>query len=144
MAPLTLPANIGGAPNPSLLDDGISVVLASGVAAAQTISNAGTGQAITTTNPLFTIPAATYRPRVLNLKAKGVGALPTTMSVTLFTSDDNGTTWQAYGAAIALVTTTVATDAQIVNIAAGLMCQLLVTALTLGSASSVSVDGVLS
>jgi hypothetical protein len=127
--------SIGG----TLVDTGISFGAVSGVAAAQTVANAGTAGAATT-NPTFGVaPSADGRARTLNIKAKGA-ILPTTLSVTLYSSDDGGATWQAYGGSIALVATTVATDSQQLNIVSGLLFQLLVTTLTLGSAASVAVD----
>lgn len=135
-------------PIPSVLDPSLPVTLINALTAVQTLATAGTAASFAT-NPLFTVNASPEgKERTLNLHAKGiltgVPTLPTTLTVSLYSSTDGGVTWNLYQAAIALVTATVATDVQVLHLVSGLVYQLLVTTLTLGSATSVSVDGNLS
>jgi hypothetical protein len=134
--PFTLP---GGLPA-SVLDPGFNYTLATGIAAAQTLAQAGA--ALGASNPIFTVqPTGIGGRRFLSLHARGAGAVPTTVTVGLYSSTDGGATWNLYKAAITLVTGTAATDSQVQDLVAGPLYQVLVTTLTLGSASAVSIDG---
>lgn len=133
---------------PTLMEPGINQTLVNAVTAVQTLANAGTA-AIASKNITFTVNASSDgKDRTLNLSARGIAAgvptLPTTMSVGLYASSDGGTTWKLSQTAFALVAATIATDAQALHLVAGILYQLLVTTLTLGSATSVSVDAALS
>lgn len=82
------------------------------------------------------------RSHTLTLEAVGVGAVPTTVTVTLQASMDGGVTYQPYGsggAGIALVATGAGTIAIIQNVNSGLLYQVNITSLTLGSATAVNV-----
>lgn len=91
--------------------------------------------------PIFTVQPSSGDAvmRTVTFTSKGAGAVPTTATATLWSSDDSGATWQTYKSGIALVATTTATDYQI-QLTSGKIYQLTLTALTLGSATSVTVD----
>jgi hypothetical protein len=128
--------------DPVTLETGLPVFLASGVATVQTLGQAGTS-ASRLTNPTFSVPPrGDGGDRTLSLSANGVAAVPTTVTVSLYAYD--GSAWSLYESAIALIATGVATDAQELHLVAGLQYQVLVTTLTLGSATSVNVTGSLS
>lgn len=94
---------------------------------------------ITTTGaaPAFSIqPRQNNEDRTLALSAIGVVAEPTTLTVDLECSVDNGTTWQKYKTAIALVATAVGTVAVILNVVAGLLYRINATTVTLGGSST--------
>lgn len=116
---------------PYFLDPGSLVQIVSGVTAA--------GSALTPQTPAFTIP---MRPdgatRTLEVSALGAGAVPTTVSVQLLSSSDNGATWQNEGSALAVVATSVPAPQQI-TVSSGRIYAMVVSSLTLGSATSVTV-----
>lgn len=125
---------------PVLLDIGIPITLANGVAAAQNTPGSG----VLSTNPTFTVSPRGDGDRTLALNARGTGAVPTTATGTLWASSDGGTSWQIYAGSLALVATTTTADQVVLHLVAGLLYQLLLSALTLGSATAVSVDGAIS
>lgn len=140
----------GGLP-PAIIEPGFPVVLARNIGAVQTVANAGastgaiSATGVEATNPFFTLgPSGISTGRTLNLSARGVGAVPTTVSAQVYKSTDGGTTWSAYGAAVPLIVAGVATDGQVVNLVDGPIYQVLVPTLTLGGATGVNVDGALS
>lgn len=131
------------------LISGQTARIASAIAAAQTLAaNAGIGSSLT--NPRFGVDSGpTERGRTLNLHGSGISStgapiVPTTVTASLYSSSDGGVTWNLYQAAIPLGATTIFTDVQVLNVVPGLLYQILITTLTLGSASSVSVDATLS
>src|SRR5271154_5503322 len=127
--------------DPVALEPGVTVTLASLITAAQVKSAAGT-TATRLTNPLFSVfPRGDGGDRTLNLQVNSVTAVPTTLTASLYSSSNGGASWNLFQAAIALVASTVATDVQVLHLTAGLIYTLLVTTLTLGSATNVSVDG---
>lgn len=140
--PYTL-EQIAGSPA-AVLERGMPATLASAIGAAQTLANAGS--ASQKSNPYFTVGPMDEGYRVLNLSARFAGGIQATsaLSATVYGSDDGGTTWKAFAAAVALATAGVATDAQIANLPPGRVYQVLVTSLTLGGAASASVDGAVS
>jgi len=125
------------------LVSGQTARIVNAITAVQTLANAGPLSGLA--NPRFGIDAGPVeRGRTLNLHGSGVAAVPTTVTVSLYASTDGGVTWTLYQAAIALCASTAWTDAQVLNLLPGLLYQVLVTTLTLGSATSVSVDATLS
>ena len=132
----------------TLLDVGIPITLVNAVAAAQILGNAGQALNVapygTGTNPIFTVqPGPSAPDRTLNLHAKSATAVPTSLTVTCYCSDD-GVTWTQYQQPLNLIEGGVATDQQILHLVSGLQYQLLVTGLVLGSATTVSIDGSIS
>ena len=128
------------------LDPGTTTKVVSAVTTTTAAPNTNLDDPRSTTGGSGAYPIFTVQPssgdatqRVVNFKAKGAGAVPTTVSCTLFSSDDSGASWQTYKASFALVATGTATDVQ-VSLEPGQIYQVLVTTLTLGSATSVSVD----
>jgi hypothetical protein len=107
----------------------------------QPVINAAT----TTTLPAigfvpFTVPASRGGgPYVLYLEAVGASAVPTTVTAQLTCSLDGGVTFQNLGSAINLVATSAGTVAIVTNVVPGAIYLLTLTALTLGSATSVTV-----
>lgn len=145
MAPLVIAVGA----DPTLLDTGLPVVLANGIAIVQVgpppVNTSALGVALRITNPIFTVqPRTGGGDRTLSLSARSVAAVPTTLTASVYESSDGGTTWSLHQAGLALVASTVATNAQVLHLVAGLLYQVLVTTLTLGSATSVSVDGAIS
>lgn len=129
------------------LDAGIKFTAANQITAAQTTpgsSHDSQDLLAAGKNPIFCVqPSAIGTKRTVSLAARGAGAVPTTVTATLYESSDGGTTWNAHAAAYNLIATGIATDAQ-VDIVAGLLYQVLETALTLGTATSASVDVIVS
>lgn len=137
---------------PSTIDSGVPVTVLSGVTATQSSPSLtlAADNSAGRTNPLFTIQAGDARPRRLLLKGKGYNSAnppvetnPTTLSAALYTSDDNGASWQLFQTASALIATSVATDATLLDPPCSVMCQIIATSVTLGSAATVTVDAVL-
>lgn len=115
------------------LDPGSLVQIVAGVTSA--------GSALTPQTPVFTFPLKPDgAPRTLEVSALGAGAVPTTVSVQLLSSSDQGATWQNEGSALAVVATSVPAPQQI-TVSSGKMYAAVVSSLTLGGASSVSVLG---
>lgn len=114
-----------------LLDAGSLIQIVSGITAA--------GSALTPQTPVFAIPLKQDGgPRTLEVSAVGVAAVPTTVSVQLLSSSDNGATWQNEGSALAVVAASTPAPQQ-VTVSSGKMYAMNVSSLTLGGASSVSV-----
>lgn len=82
--------------------------------------------------------------RTLWLSAVGVGAVPTAVTVDLEGSTDGGTTWQKVATGLALVTAGAATMQKVTNIVAAMLLRINPTTVTLGGASSVTVNAQLS
>lgn len=102
------------------------------------------GATSTTLPAIAFVPFAVQPPRgggpeVLVFEAVGAGAVPTTVTGQLQISLDGGTTFQNYGAALNLVAAGVGAAQAVTNIVAGAIYQLTLTALTLGSATAVTV-----
>lgn len=108
----------------------------------QAVVNAATATGVGASS-LFTVSPGRdgATPHVLTLEAVGAGAVPTTVTANLTASSDGGTTYQTYGSngSIALVATSTGTIAIISNLVSGLIYQLSIGTLTLGSATSVTV-----
>lgn len=117
----TLVLEAGGAPQPVV------------VAATSTTLPAGA------VLPFTLSPTRGGGPEVLLFEAVGAGAVPTTVTAQLQASLDGGTTFQNLGAPINLVATGTGTIAVVTNMAAGAVYQLTLTAVTLGSATSVTI-----
>jgi hypothetical protein len=133
--------SVAAGADPVALEPGISVTLASAVAAAQVLGQAGL-TATRLTNPLFSVfPRGDGGDRTLNLNVRSATAVPTTVTASLYQSTDNGVTWELAQPAFNLVQAGVVTGAQALHLVAGVLYQLLVTSLALGSATTVSVDG---
>jgi hypothetical protein len=136
--------SVAAGADPVALEPGVSVTLANAIAAAQVLGQAGL-TATNLTNPRFSVfPRGDGGDRTLNLNVRSATAVPTTVTASLYQSTDNGVTWELAQAAFNLVTSTVATGAQALHLTAGVLYQLLITTLTLGSATTVSVDGSIS
>jgi len=135
--PISVPV---GTPSVSL-ETGTPVTLINAIAAVQ----ANPGTAINNTNQTFAVvPTGQGGPRVLSLHARSATAVPTALAVQLYSSSDGGATWDLYQGAVTLVSGVTPVENQISNLVSGLIYQLLVSALTLGSATTVSVDGTIS
>jgi len=78
--------------------------------------------------------------RTLWLSAIGAGAVPTTATADLEGSSDGGVTWQKVATALALVATSVATMQKVTNVGPGILLRINLTTLTLGGASSVTIN----
>lgn len=136
-----LAANPGNAV--TLLEPGIPIILANNVTAAQSVP--GTSLNVVPgglgTNPIFTVNASGMNTsRTVNLHARGIGGTLTAVTVQLWASDD-GVNWNEYQEPITLVQAGVITDYQALYFAAGFQYQALVSALTLNTATGVSIDG---
>ena len=116
--------------------------------ALSTACNSPVSTAITTTGAnalLFGVePANDGEDRTLWLSAIGAGAVPTAVTVDLEVSFDGQASWQkvANATGIALVAASVATAQKVVNFPSGVPFRLNATTVTLGSATSVTVWGV--
>lgn len=84
-------------------------------------------------------PRPTGGDRTLVLAAAGTGAVPTTVTADLESSADQGVTWQKYATALALVAAGVGATTKVLNVVAGLLYRVNITALTLGGASAVGI-----
>ena len=139
--------------NPSsavtILDPGLPLTLINAITAAQlpappTQASAAAAN-LAGTNIIFTVqPRGDGGARTLNLHGRSATAVPTTATLSLYSSSDGGVTWTLEQSTIALCASTVFTDGVLTNLVAGLLYILLATAVTLGSATTVSVDGSLS
>src|SRR5579859_3856452 len=82
---------------PQTLDAGVSVQIATALAAAS--GNANT----TPQGPAFTVqPRGDRGDRTINFSAQGIGAIPTTVTANLLASYDGGATWQTIAVGLAL------------------------------------------
>lgn len=118
---------------PYYLDPGSLVQIVSGITAA--------GSALTPQTPVFTFPLKPDgAPRTLEVSAIGIGAVPTAVSVQLLSSSDNGATWQNEGSALAVIAASTPAPQQ-VTVSSGKMYAMVLTTVTLGGASSVTVFG---
>lgn len=102
--------------------------------------------ALTTTGAssyIFTMSTVTDgQDKTLWLGAIGAGAVPTAVTVDVEASFDGQLTWQKLATGLALVAASVATAQKVVNAPRGVPMRLNATTLTLGSATSVTVQGV--
>lgn len=94
--------------------------------------------------PFTLSPASGGGPRTISFEAIGAGAVPTTVTAQLQASEDGGVTFQNLGAAINLVSTGAGSIQAIPNLDPGLVYQLTLTAVTLGTATSVTIYGAVS
>ena len=83
------------------------------------------------------------QPRTILLQAVGA-TMPTTLTAQLQVSNDGGSTFQNIGSAPNLVATSTGAPKSVSGIVPGAVYQLNVTALTIGSASSVTVNAAVS
>lgn len=83
------------------------------------------------------------QPRTLLLQAVG-STMPTTLTAQLQASNDGGTTFQNIGATLPIVATSTGAPQSVSGIVPGAVYQLNITALTLGSAGSVTVNAAVS
>ena len=74
--------------------------------------------------------------------AIGAGAVPTTFTADVECSFDGQLTWQKLATGLALVATSVGTAQKVINAPRGVPLRINATAVTLGSATSVTVQGV--
>ena len=79
--------------------------------------------------------------RTLVLAAIGAGAVPTAVTVDVEVSFDAQATWQKFATGLALVTAGAGTVAKVANFPPGVPARINATTLTLGSATSVTVQG---
>lgn len=75
----------------------------------------------------------------LELSAVGIGAVPTTVTANLLVSFDNGATWQDFATNLTLVATSKAAAQTVQHLVAGPLYAIALSAVTLGSATGVSI-----
>jgi hypothetical protein len=122
---------------PATIESGVTVQVGTNIAAQ--------GATPTPQTPAFAIqPAPGGADRTLNLSAQGIGALPTTVTVTLLASTDGGATWQIYLSNIALFAAGVATEIQPLHMVSGPLFAFVITTLVLGGATGVNLIASLS
>lgn len=108
------------------------------------VSNGPVASGITATGASATIFAVQPTPdgddRTMVFSAVGVGAVPTAITVDLEISTDGQATWQKFSTGLALVAASTPAPQKVTNVPAGPNFRINATTVTLGSASSVTVN----